>query len=114
MTKNQITYQPVQAITIKAKEDLPAFRFVSHLGSLCSENVKSLGVTETNWLKDEIASVVTLGTIGIEMTTGINAGENITSATNGLGIKAGENSEINGRALESISGPGFIKMLLVP
>lgn len=114
MLKNQITYQPAQSITIKAKEDLPAFRFVSHLGSLCAENSKSLGVTESEWLKDEFASVVTLGTIGIEMTTGINIGENITSAANGKGKKAEENSEINGRALESISGPGFIKMILVP
>ncbi|MCX7736543.1 MAG: DUF2190 family protein [Candidatus Kapabacteria bacterium] len=114
MTKNQITYQPVQAITVKAKEDLSAFRFVSHLGSLCAENAKSLGVTENDWLKDEFASVVTLGTIGIEMTTGINAGENITSAADGKGTKAGENSEINGRALDSISGAGFIRMILVP
>lgn len=114
MTKNQITYQPVQAITVKAKENLPAFRFVAHLGSLCSENQKSLGVTEIDWLKDEFASVVTLGTIGIEMTTGINVGENITSAGDGKGMKAGENSEVNGRALESISGAGYIKMLLVP
>ena len=40
------TYQPLQSLTIKAVEDLPGFRFVSHLGSLCDADARALGVTE--------------------------------------------------------------------
>jgi hypothetical protein len=108
------TYQPVQAISVLAGEDLPAFRFVSHLGTLCTADSRALGVTEVNWLKDEHASVVTLGTIAIETTTTIDAGADITSDEAGKAMTAGPLSAINGRALDSCNGSGFIRIKLVP
>jgi hypothetical protein len=108
------TYQPVQAISVLAAEDLPAFRFVSHLGTLCSVDTRALGVTETNWLKDEHAAVVTLGTIAIETTTTIDAGADVTSDVSGKAITAGGGSAINGRALDSCNGSGYIRIKIVP
>lgn len=114
MALNNKTYQPVQAISVQAGEDLPAFRFVSHLGTLCIADSRALGVTEVNWLKDEMASVVTLGTIAIETTTTIDAGSDITADDNGKAMVAGGNSAINGRALDSCEGAGFIRIKIVP
>ncbi|MCX6153746.1 MAG: DUF2190 family protein [Candidatus Kapabacteria bacterium] len=114
MALNNKTYDPVQVITKTAAEDLPAFRFVSHLGSLCASDTKAIGVTETNWLANEKAALVTLGTIAVESSTVINMGDNITADSSGKAKPAGNDSKINGRALESAVSGGFTKILLVP
>ena len=108
------TYQPIQAVTVKANEDLSAFRFVSHLGSVCAEDQKALGVSDLNWLKDEYSSVVTLGTIAVETTTTINIGAPVATSTEGKSKPEAGGSEINGRARDSCIGAGFIKISIVP
>ncbi|MBI5325025.1 MAG: DUF2190 family protein [Ignavibacteriae bacterium] len=114
MAINEKTYQPVQALTVKAVEDLPAFRFVSHLGSLCADGTRALGVTEVDWLNGENASVVSLGTIAIESTTTIPAGADITSAAEGKARIAESAETVNGRSLDSVSGSGFLRIKIVP
>jgi hypothetical protein len=108
------TYQPVQQLTIEAAEDLPPFRFVSHLGSLCAADNKALGVTETDWLSGEKAAVVTLGTIPIATTTTVNIGDDITADTDGKGKTVTGSEKINGRALDGTTGAGFVRMKIVP
>jgi hypothetical protein len=114
MSVNDKTYQPIQSITVKAKEDLPAFRFVSHLGSLCGNEQKALGATDVNWLANEYSSVITLGTIPIETTTTIAIGDNVTAADSGKAKTATGSMIVNGRALDSCSGAGFIRIQIVP
>lgn len=114
MSSHNKTYQPIQSLTVKAVEDLPAFRFVSHLGSLCANENRALGVTEADWVNGEYAQAVALGTIAIETTTTINAGGDITSAADGKAKPATGTMPVNGRALESTTGAGFIRMKLVP
>ena len=114
MSVNNKTYQPVQTLSVKAVEDLPPFRFVSHLGSLCVDAARSLGVTETDWVNGEWASVVSLGTIPIETTTTISAGVDVTSALTGKARAATGSEPVNGRTLESCTGAGFVRIKLVP
>jgi len=114
MSVNNKTYQPVQSVSVKATEDLPAFRFVSHLGSLCASESRALGITETNWVNGEYASVVTLGTIAIETSTSIDAGSDVTSDVNGKAKTAESVEPVNGRALDGCSGAGFIRIKIVP
>lgn len=114
MAKHGITYQPVQSVTVKAGEDLPAFRFVSHLGTICEADGKALGVTEADWLAEEFASVITLGTIPIETATAVNIGDALTAATDGKAKPVSSTEEINGRALSDTPAAGFVKMLIVP
>lgn len=108
------TYQPVQLITIKADEDLPAFRFVDFTGKLCQEEALALGVTEVDWLDGAYASVVTLGTIVIEMDSAVAVGEPVTSSLEGKGKKAEGTVPINGIALDSCTSAGFIRIKLTP
>jgi len=108
------TYQPLQSLTVKATQDLPAFRFVSHLGSLCADAGRAYGVTEVDWLSGEFSQVVSLGTIAIETTSIINAGEDVTSAASGKARKATGAEPVNGRALDASSGSDFIRIKLVP
>ena len=114
MAINEKTYQPVQQLTIQAVEDLPAFRFVSHLGSLCDDGARALGVTEVDWVNGEYASVVSLGTIAIESTTTIPAGVDVTAAAEGKARTASGSDEVNGRSLESVTGSGFLRIKVVP
>ena len=114
MSVNDKTYSPAHSITMKAKEDLPAFRFVSHLGSLVAADSKSIGVTETDWLANEYASIITLGTIAIETSTTISAGANVTAETGGKAKPVTGSNPVNGRALDGCTGAGFVRILLVP
>ena len=114
MSINNKNYQPVQSLSIRAAEDIPAFRFVSHMGSLCDVESRALGVSEVDWVINQIASVVTLGTIAIETTTTINTGEDITSDLGGKAKKATGSMIVNGRALDSCDGAGFVRMKIVP
>ena len=114
MAINNKTYQPLQSLTVKAIQDLPPFRFVSHLGSLCADAGRALGVTETDWVNGEYASVVSLGTIAIETSTTISISQDVTSSTDGKGKPATGSDPVNGRALDSVTGSGFIRIKLVP
>ena len=112
--KNQVSFQPLQKITISAKENLNAFRFVSHLGSLCALGSKSLGTVDKDWLKDKNASVITLGTVPIEVSTTVRIGDNISSGNEGIGKPAEEDEAINARSLDDCTGAGIVKAILVP
>ncbi len=114
MTKNNKTYSPAHAITIEAKEDIPAFRFISHLGSVCEADTKSLGVSEVDWLNGDLAAIVTLGSIAIETTTTVDIGDDVTSDTGGKAKKVTASEPVNGRALSSTTGAGFVTVNLVP
>lgn len=108
------TYQPVQKLTVEAKEDLTAFRFVSHLGSVCASGTKALGVADTDWLDGEMASVISLGTVPVETTTSVNIGDEIAVDTEGKARTAAGLDKANGRALNSTTGAGFITISLIP
>ena len=114
MAVNDKTYHPVQAISVKALEDLNAFRFVSHLGSVCAVDSKALGVSEVDWVNGEMASVVSLGTIAIETSTTVNVGDKITSDASGKAKLVAGSEELNGRALNGCTGAGFVTINLVP
>lgn len=108
------SYQPVQSLTVKAVEDIPAFRFVSHLGSLCDDNSRALGVSETSWINGENIAVVTLGTMAIETSTTVNAGDDLAAAADGKARPALTTEIVNARALEDCTGAGYVKVKLVP
>ncbi|MFH1049315.1 MAG: capsid cement protein [bacterium] len=114
MSTHNKTYQPLQLLTVTAGEDLPACRFVNYSGSLCDEDTMAFGVTEIDWLDEELASVVSLGTVVVESSEAILAGANVAADTNGKAKTAGELSVINGRAIDACSGAGYIKIKLVP
>ncbi len=114
MSLNNKTYQPVQSISLEAGEDLPAFRFISHLGTLCADESRAVGVTEVDWLSGEMASVVTLGTMTVETAGTISIGADLTSAALGKAKTAEAAEPVNGRALDSCSGAGYVKIKIVP
>jgi hypothetical protein len=114
MSFNNKTYQPLQAISIQATEDLPQNRFISFSGGLCADNTRALGVTEVRWVSGQHSQVVTLGTIVVEAAGTIAAGDDIASATTGKARKALNGELVNGRALDSASSGGFVKIKLVP
>jgi hypothetical protein len=114
MPINTKNYQPVQALTVKATVDLPAFRFVSHLGSLCADSGRALGVTETDWVNGEYASVISLGTIAIETVTTIAAGVDVTSGPAGKARAVVSTEPVNGRTLDACTGSGIVRIKIVP
>lgn len=114
MTAHNKTYQPVQLLSVKASANLPAFRFVDYSGALCTEGSRALGVTEIDWLDEELASVVSLGTVVVETSEAILAGADVSADDDGKAKTALALEAINGRAIEGCAGAGFIKIKLVP
>jgi uncharacterized protein DUF2190 len=108
------TYQPVQSITVKATGDLTRCRFVDYTGCLCSANERSVGVTEFNWTSGDVAQVITLGVAVVETDGAINAGASVTASTDGKAKAVASTEPVNGRALDTVSGAGFIRIKLVP
>lgn len=113
MSINNLTYQPLQSISIKATEDIPAFRFVSFAGGKCAAETKAFGVSPIAILTDEYAAIVTLGTISVESSGSINIGDDVTSDADGTAKAATAGMPVNGRALTACSGAGFVKIQLV-
>ena len=107
------TYQPDLTITVTAAEELPAFRFVSHLGSICDTDLKSLGATDLKWNSGDKAGVITSGTALIESNDSITKGDDIASDSAGKAVKAGIGANINGRALNDAESGKLVKVLLV-
>jgi hypothetical protein len=114
MSANNKTYQPAHTVSIKAGEDLEPFRFISHLGTLCATETKSLGVTEISWNEDDIASVVTLGVMPVETSGVIAAGNNVTADTDGKAKAATGTMPVNGRAIDDAGTGEFVRINLVP
>ncbi|MFP4527294.1 MAG: DUF2190 family protein [Candidatus Kapaibacterium sp.] len=114
MALHNKTYQPVQSLTVAAAEDLPAYRFVAIGGSLCTAGELALGVTDLAWLSGENASVVSLGTIVVETSGAVTAGDDVAADASGKAKTAEAGNAINGRALDGTTGAGFVKIKLVP
>lgn len=114
MSTTNKTYQPVQIITVKALQEVPAYRFVNHRGQLCSDNQKSLGVTPLGFPSGTFASVITLGVAIVESSSTINIGDKITSDSVGKAKVAPAGAEINGYALSSANPGDFLRILLTP
>ncbi|MDT3739814.1 MAG: DUF2190 family protein [Candidatus Kapabacteria bacterium] len=113
MSANNKTFQPVSHFTIKAGSDLLPNRFIGFDGSYPVAEGKSLGVSDSKWLEGEQASVITIGTAIVEITEAINAGELVTADTDGKAKKVTVTAATNGRALDTTTGAGFIRILLI-
>jgi len=114
MALNTKTYQPLHSLTIKALQDIPAFRFVNFAGELCTNNTRALGVSEVDWTAGQYTQVVSLGTITVEASAAIALGDDIASSADGKARKALAGETINGRALEAALAGEFVKIKLVP
>jgi len=106
------TYSPAQSIGIVASGDIPAFRFVNHLGALCANNGKAAGVTEASWNNLDMMQVMNLGLLAVELSTTINCGGAIGSDANGK-AKPWVSGPVNGYALETET-TGYIRFTFSP
>lgn len=113
MSANNKTYQPLSHFTIKAGSDILPNRFIGFDGSYPVAEGKSLGASDSKWLEGEQASVITIGTAIVEITEAINTGEPVTAAADGKAKKATGVMSVNGRALDTTTGAGFIRILLI-
>jgi hypothetical protein len=114
MSANNKTFQPLTYISMKAGEDFLPNRFIGFDGNICADEAKSVGVTDSKWIAGEMASVLAIGIAVIECSESINAGDLVTSDADGKAKNVAEGDEINGRALDSVTTSGFIRINLIP
>ncbi|GAB1370404.1 hypothetical protein MASR1M45_04650 [Candidatus Kapaibacterium sp.] len=112
MSFNDKTFNALAFFSIKAAADLPANRFVGFDGNIAALESKSLGVTQYDCSSGDYASVITIGTAVVETSVAVSAGDKLTADENGLAKKAIGTALINGRSLDTISAPGFVRILL--
>lgn len=113
MAINNLTHQPILSISVNSAEDIPANRFVSYVGTKCSTETKSLGVSEIDIYTGVLSQVTVLGVMVIETSGSINIGDEVTADTDGKAKVAEAGMPINGRALTACSGAGFVRIILV-
>ncbi len=112
MSLSNKTYAPVLSITIKASQNLPAYRFVSYNGGLCGEGDKALGVTDVYCPAGESGSVTVMGVVLVEAGANISVGDDVASGVNGKVVAGSSNDFINGGALDNGSSGDLIRVLL--
>jgi len=100
MTPN-LSYQPVLRLTIKAAEDIPAYRLVDLTGHLSTTGGDVLGVSDYPVLAGELISLIVLGTAIISTSNTLNVGDKIISDDTGKAIITNISETPNGIVINS-------------
>lgn len=112
MPINNLTYDPLMTITIKAGEALPANRFVDYTGNLCSASEAALGASEIAWNDGDIASIIVQGIAIIESADDLYVGNAVCTGTSGKAVSQSGSNPVVGRALDDASSGGYLRVLL--
>ncbi len=89
---SRLSYQPLLRLTITAAEAIPAHKFVSINGGLCTGSQKALGASDYPVLSGEQTSVIALGTAILQATGSISKGTLVAADATGNAkpIESGE------------------------
>jgi hypothetical protein len=101
MSATNPTYSPVSRLAIEAAEDIPGFRFVSHIGSICGDGLLAAGISEEAFKDGEKITVVDVGTALLELKAQLAKGDQIASDGDGFGVKATTGDFVNAIALSA-------------
>ncbi len=100
MTPN-LSYQPVLRLTIKAAEDIPAYRLVDFTGHLSTTNGNILGVSDYPALAGELISLIVLGTAIVSTSSTLNVGDGIIPDGTGQATMASLSDTPDGTVINS-------------
>jgi hypothetical protein len=107
------SYHPVQKISVRAEDEIPARRFISAFGKVCQPTEVAIGVSEIAWTKGNTMSVITLGTVLVDAAESIGKGDKISVATDGRAQKKTTDSDWIAIALSNAGAGGQVKAKLV-
>jgi len=113
MPINNLTYNPLMTLTVKASEGLPANRFIDYSGGVCSANAAALGATEIAWNSSDVASIIVQGIAIIESGEALFAGDDICTGTDGKAVGQSGSNPVVGKAIEDCSSGDYLRVLLV-
>jgi hypothetical protein len=106
-----LAYQPVMRLSITANTDIPAFKFVDFSGNLCSNTIKSLGVSDFAALSGDLTSIITIGTAILQTSEAIARGGLVASDTTGNAKNWVAGDEVQGIAVAASEG-NYVVVLL--
>ncbi|MFA7327516.1 MAG: capsid cement protein [Candidatus Kapaibacterium sp.] len=112
MPINNLTYNPLLTVTIKAGEALPANRFVDYSGNLCSAAEAALGVSEIAWNDGDTASIIAQGIAIVESADDLYVGDAVCTGTGGTAVSLSGTNPIVGRALDDAGSGDYLRVLL--
>ena len=107
----KLSYQPVLRLSVQANENIPAHKFVSIGGGLCTGTQKSIGVSDYPVLSGELVSVIALGTAIVRAVGTISKGATIAADSAGNAKTIGSGEEPLGIALADKVGD-FVEVLI--
>jgi hypothetical protein len=113
MPVNNLTYNPLMTISIKAAASLPANRFVDFDGNLCSAAEAALGATEIGWNSGDTASLIVHGIAIVEAADSFFAGDDVCCGADGKAVTQSASNPVVGKALGTASTGGYLQVLLV-
>ncbi|TNE35953.1 DUF2190 family protein [bacterium] len=112
MSINNLSYDPLLTLTIKANEDLPANRFVDYSGYLSIPTGNALGATEIAWNSGDIASIIIEGIVIIETANSFTVGDDVCTGTGGKATTQSGTDPVVGKALDTVSSGAYLRVLL--
>ncbi len=92
---------------------IAANRFVSFSGGYPSEDAKTLGVTQKGVTTGQTIKVITNGVVTIETAGAINVGDGVATDAEGKAKQVLGSEPLNGRAIDSCSSAGQIRIILI-
>ena len=108
----ELTANPIgQAVTKRATEDIPAYRFVGLDGSLCGAGEKAHGISGLEIPSGKLGPVDRLGDLVVEAGAAVTAGVEVESNASGQAIPK-TTGVPNGYALTAATAAGQ-KVLIV-
>lgn len=112
MSINNLTYDPLMTLTIKANEDLPVNRFVTYDGHQCGASELALGATELSWNSGDIASIIIEGIAIIESADNFVPGDDVCTGIDGKAVTQSADNPVVGKALDVVSSGEYLRVLL--
>lgn len=96
------TYSPTERLPLEITVDIPAFAFVTHLGSLCLAGKQAAGITDVAVKSGEKIGVITAQTALLKIKEELAKGDLIVSNDASYGVKAATTGDfVNAIALMS-------------
>jgi hypothetical protein len=78
-----MTYKIDHTTKAKAKVDLVKHRLIGYDGAYATKDKASLGISESNAVKEDWFTVINSGTYLLDVEAGVTIGQELTAGTNG-------------------------------
>lgn len=114
MGKQNLVYAPLGSVRITTTEAVVANRMLKASGAYCDADETPVGITEIAYNSGDEAALIIAGTMMVETSEAVTAGEYLSSAADGKAKSQDAGEACIGQCLVTAGGAGFTVVLIAP